>query len=181
MGELTAARAGTSDRRHAFPPLSHVLLVIVGGTAGTAARAGIGMAVRDLDGWPIAIAFVNLAGAFLLGIGLEGLARRGTDIGRRRVLRLMVGTGFMGSFTTYSTFAVGIGSLIRGGDILIAVTYGVGLVIVGIAAAAVGIWVAAGHHRLVRRRAARKADWVDPDLPDVTDSATEPGTNRETL
>lgn len=180
MGELTSAQTATPARR-AFPPMSHILMVIVGGTFGTAARAGLGDAVPDIAGWPVATAFVNLAGAFLLGIGLEGLARRGPDVGRRRVLRLMVGTGFMGSFTTYSTFAVEIGTLSSSGDIAIAVTYGVGLVILGIAAAAVGIWVAAGHHRLVRRRAARKRDENVGGDPADAERAEQARTGGDTL
>lgn len=166
MGELTAAKT-KAQHSPAFPPLSHVLLVIVGGIAGTAGRAELGAIVPEWGGWPVATAFVNLAGAFLLGIGLEGLARRGPDVGRRRVLRLLVGTGFMGSFTTYSTFAVEIGTLTNGGDVAMASVYAVGLVLLGIAAAAIGIWVAAGHHRLVRRRAARKQPGEATDGPEL--------------
>lgn len=140
------------NRSRSFPPLSHVLLVIVGGVFGTAARAALSDAVPHLSGWPVATAFVNLSGAFLLGIGLEGLSRRGPDAGRRRVLRLMIGTGFMGSFTTYSTFAVETGELLGDGHIVMALTYSLGSVVAGIAAAAVGIRVAAGQHRFVQRR-----------------------------
>jgi CrcB protein len=49
---------------------------------------------------------VNLIGAFLLGALLEGLTHRGPDTGRRRLLRLGLGTGLLGGFTTYSTLAV---------------------------------------------------------------------------
>nr|WP_218852703.1 CrcB family protein [Spelaeicoccus albus] len=146
-----------------FPPISHVLLVIVGGVFGTAARAGLSDAVPAVGGWPVATAFVNLAGAFLLGIGLEGLARRGPDVGRRRVLRLMIGTGFMGAFTTYSTLAVETGELFGGGDIAIGLTYAIGSVLLGTAAAAAGIWTAAGQHRLMQRR--RGPEWPGDSGP----------------
>ncbi len=38
----------------------------------------------------------------MLGALLESLARRGPDEGRRRAIRLLVGTGGLGGFTTYS-------------------------------------------------------------------------------
>lgn len=47
-----------------------------------------------------------MAGAFLLGALLEALAHRGPDTGGRRMLRLGLGTGVLGGFTTYSTLAV---------------------------------------------------------------------------
>ena len=53
-----------------------------------------------------------VAGAFLLGWLLEALSRGGPDEGRRRAIRLFVGTGIMGGYTTYSSFAVDTDGLI---------------------------------------------------------------------
>ena len=58
---------------------------------------------------------VNLLGAFLLGLLLAGLARRGPDTGRRLTLRLLLGTGVLGGFTTYSTFSLDTVALVEGG------------------------------------------------------------------
>lgn len=94
-----------SDRPlHLSPP--HVGVVLLGGIFGTAAREGLTLAVPGIGGFPTTILAVNIVGAFLLGLLLESLLRAGHDGGARRTLRLMLGTGFLGGFTTYSTFAV---------------------------------------------------------------------------
>lgn len=80
--------------------------VLVGGTAGTLARWGLGRALPVRDGWPLGTLAANLAGAFLLGLLLEALARSGADEGGRRTARLLLGTGFCGAFTTMSSLDV---------------------------------------------------------------------------
>ncbi|GAA1361747.1 fluoride efflux transporter CrcB [Arthrobacter rhombi] len=94
----------TPRRPHLSPP--HVGLVLLGGIFGTAAREGLTLALPGINGFPTTILAVNIVGAFLLGFLLEALLRAGHDDGARRTLRLMLGTGFLGGFTTYSTFAV---------------------------------------------------------------------------
>lgn len=74
-------------------------LVGAGGFMGAAARFAVSRyaARTSRSPMPWGTLFVNLTGAFLLGI-LAGLDRRG--------LSLLWGTGFMGAFTTFSTFKV---------------------------------------------------------------------------
>lgn len=81
--------------------------VFVGGAIGTATRSLLSDAFPHRgDQWPWTTFCINVIGAFLLGSLLEGLVRSGDDAGVRRLLRLGVGTGVMGGFTTYSTFMV---------------------------------------------------------------------------
>ncbi|HEU4331372.1 MAG TPA: CrcB family protein [Lapillicoccus sp.] len=122
-------------------------LVFVGGIAGTLARYAVGEVLAPWGAWPAATFCVNVVGAFLLGVLLEALGRRGPDVGVRLRLRLLLGTGFLGAFTTYSTLAVETSLLVRDGSAPVALGYAAGSVVVGFLASMFGIWVAAAHHR----------------------------------
>jgi fluoride exporter len=126
-------------------------LVFGGGVAGTAARVAVGEAVGPWGAWPAATFCVNVVGAFLLGVLLEALGRRGPDLGMRLRLRLLLGAGFLGAFTTYSTLAVETDQLLRQGYASVAVGYTAGSVVLGFLATMVGIWAAATHHRAAVR------------------------------
>lgn len=125
-------------------------VVAAGGVVGTAAREGLALVLPG-GGFPAAVFTVNLAGAFLLGFLLEALARRGRDVGLRRLMRLGLGTGVLGGFTTYSTLAVGAAAMAfpgspmgfaGGAAALGAIGYSVGTVVAGASATFAGILVA---------------------------------------
>ncbi|MGC4960437.1 fluoride efflux transporter FluC [Gordonia sp. DT101] len=123
--------------------------VFAGGMAGTGLRYGVEQWLpAEGTGWPWGTFLVNLLGAFLLGALLEGLVRAGDDDGWRRRTRLLAGTGFCGSFTTYSSFALEASLITYRGAPLVAFGYGVTTVIVGLCCAWLGI-AAAG--ALLRR------------------------------
>ena len=130
--------------------------VAAGGLLGAPARYLIAEELPTPgDGWPTATFATNLVGAFLLGVLLEGLARGGPDLGWRRTVRLVAGTGFCGAVTTYSTLAVEADLLVRDARWGLAVGYGAASVLAGLLATAAGIGLAAGHdHRRSRRLAA---------------------------
>ena len=125
----------------------YVGLVAAGGTVGTAAREAISLAIPSLAGIPVAIFLINIVGALFLGALLEALAWRGADEGRRRSLRLLLGTGFAGGFTTYSALASDTGFLLTGGQPWAGIGYAVITVVVGAVATLTGIAGAAAHHR----------------------------------
>ncbi|MCQ9163949.1 CrcB family protein [Arthrobacter sp. STN4] len=129
-----------------------VLLVVAGGCLGALTRYSLGRILPAPGGWPLPTLLINLAGAFALGVLLEGLSRRGADTGRLRLVRLLVGTGFMGAFTTYSTLAVDAVHLFDAGAPVSALLYLAASLFGGIGAALAGIWVAARHHRAVAAR-----------------------------
>ena len=128
----------------------------VGGAAGTATRAWLEALFPAGPGqWPWTTFWVNLSGALLLGVLLEVLAETGPDRGWRRGVRLGVGTGFLGGYTTYSSFAVETFVLLDSGALLVGVGYAVGSVVLGLIAAFAG---ARAVRRLFRRyRRARGA------------------------
>ncbi|RFA06677.1 hypothetical protein B7R21_19005 [Subtercola boreus] len=125
----------------------YIGLVAAGGTAGTAAREGISLMIPSVSGIPVAIFAINIVGALFLGALLEGLARRGADEGRRRTLRLLLGTGFAGGFTTYSALATDTGFLLLDGHPWSGIGYAIATVVIGAVATLAGIGLAAAHHR----------------------------------
>jgi len=97
-----------------------------GGFAGAVARYAVQTAVsrRWPTALPIGTFLVNVLGSFLLGL-LAGAA-----VDQR--LALLLGTGFMGAFTTFSTFKMESLSLFRRGKgaaalMYMALSYGLGI------------------------------------------------------
>ncbi|WP_298454990.1 CrcB family protein [uncultured Cellulomonas sp.] len=148
----SAPRPHPERPAHTHPRL--VALVAVGGAIGTALRAAVAAALGDAGTWPWSTWAVNLTGAFALGLLLEHLARRGPDDGRRREVRLLAGTGLLGGYTTYSTFALDAVLLADAGRAAVALLYAGSSVVLGVAAAGAG--VAVGRH--AHRRADRDDD-----------------------
>ena len=95
---------------------------------------------------PLATLGINVVGAFLLGVLLELLARHGSDDRRSRRIRLGLGTGGLGGFTTYSALATETVTLGAVHPVL-ASAYGLGTLIIGAAASAAGISLARALHR----------------------------------
>jgi CrcB protein len=96
---------------------------------------------------PWAVLAANLVGAFALGVLLEALVRRGADHGARRTLRLLLGTGFLGGFTTYSALVTDTAVLWGSGAAGLATLYSLGTLLVGALATVAGILLAAALHR----------------------------------
>jgi CrcB protein len=83
---------------------AHLGLVVLGGALGTAARAAL--LLVDAPAWQtLAVPVINVVGALLLGLVVGLVARRG-ETARARAARQLFGTGLLGGFTTYSTFAL---------------------------------------------------------------------------
>lgn len=142
---------GSSRPLHLRP--SALAWVVAGGLLGTSARYLLEKAYPfEAPEWPWATFMINLAGAFMLGLALEGLARLGVDTGWRQRARLLFGTGFCGTFTTYSAFALEASLLVRDGSVATAVGYAAATVVAGALLAWAGIAVAAHTHTRVAAR-----------------------------
>ncbi|WP_292699826.1 CrcB family protein [Microbacterium sp. 69-10] len=107
--------------------LRRAALVALGGMLGTAARMGLGMLIPDAA---LSVLAANIVGALALGI-LTAQLPAGD-------LRVLLGTGVLGGFTTYSSFMVDSVQL-RDASPLLAVGYIVVSLVGGIAAAALGL------------------------------------------
>ena len=132
----------TTARNASRPKWQWLAVILLGGMLGTATRAGLAGAFPSAPGtWPWTTFWINLAGSFLLGVLLELLAVTGADAGWRRGVRLGVGTGVMGGFTTYSTFSVETVQLLSAGAWLIGLGYALASVLLGIGLAGAGLVV----------------------------------------
>lgn len=116
-----------------------LLAVFVGGTLGTGARAWLGATLDST--WPLGTFTANVAGAFALGLLLEGLILASADGVPHQGWRLFLGTGLLGGFTTYSSLAVGADAL-AGRSVTLGLLYAVGSLGAGLVACALGIAVA---------------------------------------
>ena len=128
-------------------------MAVLGGMLGTTARAHLEESFAAPAGsWPWATFGINMVGSFVLGLLLEVLARTGADEGWRRAVRVGVGTGVIGGFTTYSTFIVETGLLLRGGHWGTAAGYALASLVLGLVSAWAGAALGAVAKRPARGR-----------------------------
>jgi len=86
--------------------MEKLLLVAAGGAAGSVARYLTGLAAGRWTAlaWPWGTLAVNILGGFLMGLLVGVLAYRGGA--DQEKLRLLIGVGFLGGFTTFSAFTL---------------------------------------------------------------------------
>lgn len=114
-----------------------LLAVATGGSLGTVARYAVSQLVDvSAGGFPWATFSVNLSGSFALGLVLALVLERFPP---SLYLRAFVATGFLGAYTTYSTFAVETVVLVKDGRPTVAVTYAAASLAAGLLAAWAGI------------------------------------------
>lgn len=116
-----------------------LLAVGVGGTLGTASRIAL-TPPPDLGTLPVATLVLNVVGAGLLGLVVERLSRRPPTPASQR-LGLLIGTGVLGGFTTYSTLALDCVQLMSTGATGAAVAYGLGTLLLGGLGSGLGVYV----------------------------------------
>lgn len=116
------------------PVLKDVLWVGAGGAVGSALRYLVWRAVGTSGGFPWATVFVNISGSFLLGLFAGMYAGR---IGS--TMRLAVFFGFLGGYTTFSTFTTETVVFARTGSAAVAFGNVAVSLLAGLTAAFVGI------------------------------------------
>ncbi len=143
-GAAGAPSSRTPNLR-AIPLAAWLPVIVAGGVAGTLARAALESVLPAAPGaFPWMTFAINITGSLLLGALLQTLALSGDDRGWRKAVRLGVGTGVLGGFTTYSTFAMETGRLLTGAgaspaQVGTGVAYALTSVALGVGAAVVGI------------------------------------------
>ena len=118
------------------------LLVMMGGALGAVARYGLGFGMAQWLGlgFPYGTLLINLSGAFFLGYLVAPATVQGWPAG----VRLLLGTGFCGGFTTFSTFSVEVLTLWQRGQGGLAALYLILSLVGGVLAAALGFMVGRG-------------------------------------
>jgi CrcB protein len=112
-----------------------LLAVVVGGMLGTSLRLCIDLALpHDDAGFPLSTLLINVVGAFALGL----LVARVWPTARPWV-RAGLGAGLLGSFTTFSAFAVSLVSLATSDEWMPAAAYLLATMGLGLAAAWAGL------------------------------------------
>lgn len=116
-----------------------VLLVAVGGALGAPSRYALEWWVRTRRPTvtPVGTLAVNVSGSLALGVVVGLALAHGLDAD----LRTVVGTGFLGGYTTFSTYAYEIVRRSEEGHTGVAVGYALGSVAAATIAAAVGLVV----------------------------------------
>ncbi|MDX6410071.1 MAG: fluoride exporter [Gaiellaceae bacterium] len=132
-GEIQPERP--SGGQHRRPDV--LAAVAAGGALGAPARYGIALAVTVEPGtFPWGTFWINVSGSFVLGVVLAVILAR--HPGDRYGLTFLA-TGFLGAYTTYSTFAVETDLLVRNGHHGLALAYVGASLGAGVAAAWAGL------------------------------------------
>jgi len=120
--------------------ISTIAVIALGGALGAVARYGVSIGTAQIfgAGFPWATLIVNVIGSFLMGIVVAKLAQ---TVAVSQELRALVTVGFLGAFTTFSTFSLDAITLWERGDILHAFAYVVSSVLLSITALFLGLWI----------------------------------------
>ena len=144
---------GSSDgsdplvRRRRERQVQAIIIVALGcgGVLGAVSRYALSLAIPTETGrFPWGTFLINVSGSAVLGFILILLIEQ---FPRGRLARPVIGTGFIGAYTTFSTFMVEAVLLIRAGRPEDAVAYLVGSVSAGLLA----VWIGMRSARLVLR------------------------------
>jgi CrcB protein len=129
------ARPPRGRARHADPMV--VATIALGGILGTLCRYGVSRVIHVAPAsFPWATFTVNVSGAFALGLLLTLVIERWPP---SRYVRPFLAIGFLGAYTTFSTFMVETDLLVKNGAGDVAALYLVGSLVAGLVAVYLGI------------------------------------------
>jgi CrcB protein len=121
--------------------LQKYLLIAVGGALGSIARYWVGSTVGGRMGtrFPYGTFVINLTACLIIGFSLTFLARR---TALNPAWRFLVPIGFVGAYSTFSTYEWETLSILRGGAFLEAALYALGSLFLGLVATWAGVAIA---------------------------------------
>lgn len=120
-----------------------VFAIALGGALGAVSRHYVAVGVtRHLGNeFPYGIFFVNILGSLLMGLCLVLLT---TKFDGAPEVKAFITVGFLGAFTTFSTYSMEIMLLIQRGDWSLAALYAFGSMLLGLAGLYLGMTVGRG-------------------------------------
>jgi CrcB protein len=129
---------GSYDREETI--VGNVLAVAVAGALGALARYGADTWIeRRTDSvFPWATFAINISGCLGIALAVTLLAERFSTPGW---VRAGVAVGFLGAYTTFSTYAFETHGLLVSRDFVLALVYALGSIVVGLAAIYAGVWL----------------------------------------
>lgn len=124
-------------------PLIASALVAAGGALGAVARYQMGRLANHLAGptnaFPWGTLSVNIIGSLLMGALLGWFARPGFSVATAEAMRLLIGVGLLGGFTTFSAFSSELVTMLHRGQMIDALIYGAVSLVAGMAAIVAGL------------------------------------------
>jgi CrcB protein len=117
--------------------MMNILVIGIGGFVGAVARYGIAVWIGQRWGrsFPLGTFVINVSGSFLIGLLMTLMAERFTENPQWRLLLVV---GFLGAYTTFSTFEYETGALLKDGEWLFAMLNIILSVVVGFIALKLG-------------------------------------------
>jgi fluoride exporter len=107
---------------------------------GSVARHGMNLGISRVfgEGFPWGILTVNVLGSLAMGLVVALLLRKPPETD---AAQLLLATGFLGGFTTFSAFALDIFKLMQSGNSSSAAVYAVASVVLSVVAVFAGFFV----------------------------------------
>lgn len=117
------------------------LLIALGGALGSVARYWVGSTVAGRMGvrFPYGTFAINLTACIIIGFSLTYLGKR---VELNPAWRYLIPVGFVGAYSTFSTYEWETLSTLRAGAFAVAALYALGSLVLGLAATWVGVVLA---------------------------------------
>ncbi len=123
--------------------MTTIALIALGGALGALARYGVNLGAIFLVGadFPWGTLAVNVLGSFLMGLIVVKFVM---PVAVSESVRVFLMVGFLGAFTTFSTYSLDVINLWQRGEALSAISYMMGSVIFSVGALALAFWIFKG-------------------------------------